>query len=271
MLSDAIGLFLRDVSFAYADGFSVSKISLQVPRGQMICILGPNGSGKTTLLKLATGVLAPASGDIRVDGTDLRRLSRKQVAQRVAVVPQQMNIPFAYTVEEVTLLGRTPFIHGLREEGRRDREIAATAMGLTNTTEFKSRYFNDLSGGERQKTVLAMALAQEPRLLFLDEPTAHLDINHQIEILALLQKLNREKSITIVAVMHDLNLAALYFERLVLLDHGSIVADGSPNDVITEEIIHKVFSSSVEVGQHPRVSVPQIVILPPNVRPKHGL
>jgi iron complex transport system ATP-binding protein len=263
MPSEPTDLLLHDVSFSYSDGFALPRINLQVPARQMACMLGPNGSGKTTLLKLASGVLHPTRGDVRVGGVSLDTLTRKQVAQRMAVVPQQFNIPFAYTVEEVALLGRTPFVHGLGGETRRDRQIATSALELTCMAGFSSRFFNDLSGGERQKTVLAMALAQEPRLLLLDEPTAHLDINHQVEILELLRNLNRDKQITVVAVMHDLNLAALYFERLVLLNHGCIVADGSPSQVITEDILHKVFSTAVAVGRHPKTSVPQIVIMPP--------
>ena len=130
----------------------------------MAGLLGPNGSGKTTLLRLATGVLTPAEGEVRVGGVSLGKLSRKQVAQRIAVVPQQFNIPFAYTVEEVVLLGRTPFIHGLAGEGKGDRQMVSTALELTGMIGFRNRYFNDLSGGERQKVVLAMALAQEPAL-----------------------------------------------------------------------------------------------------------
>ena len=160
-------------------------------------------------------------------GVSLKKLLRRAVAQRIAVVPQQFNIPFAYTVEEVVLLGRTPFVHGLAGESKRDRQMASNALELTGMIGFRNRYFNDLSGGERQKAVLAMALAQEPALLLLDEPTSHLDISHQVEILELLRKLNREKKVTVVAAMHDLNLAALYFERLVLLNHGLVFADGS--------------------------------------------
>jgi iron complex transport system ATP-binding protein len=262
MLSEPTDLLLLDASFSYADGFALHHINLLVPGGQMVGLLGPNGSGKTTLLRLATGVLTPSKGNVRVGGVSLGELSRKKVAQRIAVVPQQFNIPFAYTVEEVVLLGRTPFVHGLVGNGKRDRQIASTALELTGMVGFRNRYFNDLSGGERQKTVLAMALAQEPTLLLLDEPTAHLDISHQIEILELLQKLNRERKVTVVAAMHDLNLAALYFERLVLLDRGSVFADGSPDSVITKEIIHRVFSATVEVGRHPKTFAPQIIILP---------
>jgi iron complex transport system ATP-binding protein len=262
MLFEPSDLTVKDASFSYVDGFSLRHISLQVYSGQMVGLLGPNGSGKTTLLKLATGILTPGEGEVDVGGVSLRKLSRKQAAQRIAVVPQQFNIPFAYTVAEVVLLGRTPFVHGLAGEDEEDRQIALEAMTLCGMTSFKDRYFNDLSGGERQKAVLAMALAQEPTLLILDEPTAHLDINHQVEIMELLRKLNHEKKVTIIAAIHDLNLASLYFDRLILLDHGSVFADGSPEEVITKKIISQVFSAQVEVSRHPRALVPQITIIP---------
>jgi iron complex transport system ATP-binding protein len=262
MLSEPANLLLQDVGFAYTGGFALHHINLSVYGGEMAGLLGPNGSGKTTLLKLATGVLPLAEGDICVDGVSLRKISRKEAAQRIAVVPQQFNIPFAYSVEEVVLLGRTPFVRGLFGEDKRGHQIVTDALEVTGMIEFRNRYFNELSGGERQKVVMAMALAQEPTLLLLDEPTAHLDISHQIEILELLRKLNREKKVTVVAAMHDLNLAALYFDRLVLLDHGSIFADGTPDTVITKETIRKVFSASVDVSRHPRSHVPQIVMLP---------
>jgi iron complex transport system ATP-binding protein len=162
------------------------------------------------------------------------------------------------------MLGRTPFLKGLAGESKRDHQIVSDVLELTGMAGFRKRYFNELSGGERQKIVLAMALAQEPVILLLDEPTSHLDISHQIEILELLRKFNREKKVTIVAAMHDLNLAALYFERLVLLGRGFIFADGSPDEVITGENIQKVFSAKVEIARHPKTFVPQIVLLPGN-------
>jgi iron complex transport system ATP-binding protein len=264
MPSEAAGLFLHDAGFSYPGGFALHHINLLVNGGEMVALLGPNGSGKTTLLKLATGVITPAEGEVQVGGKSLGNLSRKQVAQRMAVVPQQFTIPFAYTVEEIVMLGRTPFVRGFLGEAKRDKEIVSLALELTGMTGFRDRFFNDLSGGERQKAVLAMSLAQEPTLLLLDEPTAHLDINHQVEIMELLRKLNREKKITVIAAMHDLNLAALYFERLVLLDRGSIYTDGSPETVITREIIQSVFSATVAVGRHPTALVPQVTILPSN-------
>ena len=264
MHSEPANLLLQDAGFAYTGGFALHHINLFVPGGQMAGLLGPNGSGKTTLLKLATGVLPLAEGDIYVGGVSLRKISRRAAAQRIAVVPQQFNIPFAYTVEEVVLLGRTPFIRGFWSEDKRGRQMVSDALEITGMIDFRNRYFNELSGGERQKIVLAMALAQEPTLLLLDEPTTHLDISHQIEILELLRKLNREKKVTIIAAMHDLNLAALYFERLVLLGSGLIFADGSPDGVITAENIQKIFSAKVEITRHPKTSVPQIVLLPGN-------
>ena len=265
MHSKTNDLLVGDASFSYGDGFALNHINLFVPDGQMVGLLGPNGSGKTTVLKLAAGVLIPSGGDVKVGGVSLKKLPRRDIAQRIAVVPQELNIPFAYTVEEVVLLGRTPFLHGLAGESKRDRQIVADVLERTGMMEFRNRYFNELSGGERQKVVLAMALAQEPTILLLDEPTSHLDISHQVEILELLRKLNHEKKVTVVAAMHDLNLAALYFERLVLLGPGVVFADGSPDEVITKEIIQKVFSAKVEITRHPKTSAPQIVLLPDNL------
>jgi iron complex transport system ATP-binding protein len=270
MRSEPNDLLFKDAGFSYANGFALNHINLLVPNGQLMALLGPNGSGKTTLLRLATGVLVPSEGDISIGGASLKKLLRKTIARRIAVVPQDFNIPFAYTVEEVVLLGRTPFIHNLTGESKRDWQIVSFALELTGMADFRNRYFNDLSGGERQKVVLAMALAQEPTLLLLDEPTSHLDINHQVEILELIRKLNREKKVTVIAAMHDLNLATLYFERLVLLDHGLIFADGSPDEVITKEIIQKVFSTKVEIARHPKTSVPQIVLLLPDIQLNNG-
>ncbi len=257
-----ISLDLCRVSFSYTDVPALHHIDLMVEKGEMVALLGPNGSGKTTLIKLASGVLHPAEGDIHLDGSSLRQLKRRQVAQRVAVVPQQFHMPFAFTLREVVLLGRTPFLKAFSNEGERDQQAVNRAMELIGIEELGQRFFNELSGGERQKGILAMALAQEPKLLLLDEPTAHLDINHQMEILELVKGLNREQGITVIGAMHDLNLAALYFDRLVLLKEGSIFADGTPSQVLTEETIQEVFCASVQVMQHPSMKTPHIVITP---------
>jgi iron complex transport system ATP-binding protein len=262
MLSNSAGLLFQNISFSYDTGFSFKGLDLSILDGQMIALLGPNGCGKTTLLKLASGVLSPVAGNIKLFDTDLKKLSRRQIARQIAVVPQQFNIPFAYSVKELVLLGRTPFANDFSGETRRDRKIVAESLKLTEMSAFADRYFNELSGGERQKTIIAMALAQEPKILLLDEPTSHLDINHMLEILELLKSLNQNKKLTVVAALHDLNLASIYFNRLVLLDRGNIFADGSPTEVITERTITQVFSTNVQVNQHPTISVPQITVLP---------
>mgnify|MGYP006269432727 CR=1 FL=1 len=262
MLSNSNSLFMNKVSFSYFNGLVLRDINLSITDGEMVGLIGPNGCGKTTLLKLASGILSPVRGEISLGGVNLRKLSRKKVAQHVAVVPQYFNIPFAFTVEEVVLLGRTPFVNAMSGETKRDREMSVMALELAGINHLQNRYFNDLSGGERQKVILAMALAQEPKMLLLDEPTTHLDISHQCEILELVKKLNREQGVTVVAAMHDLNLASLFFDRLVLLKDGIIVADGTPQEVLTENKIQEVFSASVKVSQHPVTSVPHIVVLP---------
>ncbi len=261
-------LIMKDISFSYLNGFSLRQVSLMVEKGEMVALLGPNGSGKTTLIKLAAGVLNPERGEVLLGEARLRKLSRKEIARRVAVVPQSFNIPFAFTVAEVVMLGRTPFINTLSGEGERDRSIARRAMELTGIEQFSKRTFNELSGGERQKSILAMALAQEPKLILLDEPTAHLDINHQVEILELVKGLNREQGVTVLGAMHDLNLAALYFDRLVLLKEGAIFAQGPPAAVLTEKTIYDVFGAAVHIQPHPSAEVPHIVILPKDNNPR---
>lgn len=257
-----IDLQICHVSFSYLDGLVLHNIDLSVKAGEIVGLLGPNGSGKTTLLKLASGILKPTQGEIKLDGSSLSQLSRKSIARNIAVVPQQFHIPFAFTASEVVMLGRTPFLRPLAEETEADRRLVNNALELVGIRELKERRFDELSGGERQKVILAMALAQQPKLLLLDEPTVHLDITHQVEILELVKRLNVEEGLTVIAAMHDLNLAALYFDRLILLKEGRVWADGTPNQVLTEAKISEVFSASVRVEQHPLTGVPHIVIMP---------
>ena len=260
-------LLIRKVAFSYLDGLVFQDLSLAIEEGEMVGLLGPNGSGKTTLIKLAAGVLRPTGGKVQLDGTNLNKLSRREIAQRVAVVPQQFHMPFAFTVEEMVLLGRIPFIKTLTGETAEDRSAVHHAVQMLGIEHLKGRTFNELSGGERQKVILAMTLAQEPRLLLLDEPTQHLDIAHQVEILELIRGFNKERGLTVVGAMHDLNLAALYFDRLILLKDGSIYASGSPAEVLTAENIERVYSASVHVGKHPLADVPNLVVLPRNKQP----
>ena len=257
-----ISLQISQAYFSYLDGLVLHDINLSIRAGEMVGLLGPNGSGKTTLIKLVSGILKPNQGEIRLDGSSLSRLSRKSVARSLAVVPQQFHIPFAFTIGEVVMLGRIPFLKAFAEESKVDRQFVANTMDLVGISELKERRFDELSGGERQKVILAMALAQQPRLLLLDEPIVHLDIAHQVEILELVKRLNMEQGLTVIGAMHDLNLAALYFDRLILLKEGRIWADGVPAQVLTEDIIRNVFSASVRVEPHPVTGVPHIVVMP---------
>ena len=257
-----ISLQIRQVYFSYLDGLVLDNINLSIEAGEMVGLLGPNGSGKTTLIKLASGVLKPNQGQIWLDGYKLSQLSRKSIARSVAVVPQQFHIPFAFTTGEVVTLGRIPFLRAFAEESEADRRLVTNALELVGISELQERRFDELSGGERQKVILAMALAQQPKLLLLDEPIVHLDITHQVEILELVRRLNVEQGITVIAAMHDLNLASLYFDRLILLKEGSVVADGAPAQVLTEDRIEEVFSASVRVEPHPVTGVPHIVVMP---------
>lgn len=241
-------LQLQDVTFGYGSRPLFYTLSLQVQRGEMVGLLGPNGSGKTTLLRLMSGFLQPQRGHVLLEGRDLQRWGRKKVAQRIAVVPQELHVPFAFTVEHMVNLGRTPFVTSFfGTPTRQDRLIVEDAIEAARIEPLAERVFNELSGGERQRVMIAMALAQQPLVLLLDEPTSHLDIKYQIETLELVQKLNRERGVTIVAAIHDLNLAARYFSRLVLFQRG-VVADAGPAEVLEPGLLRRVYGVNVQVG-----------------------
>ena len=243
----SILLEVKGVSFGYERVPLLYDVHLQVHKGEMVGLLGPNGSGKTTLLRLVSGVLRPQQGTIVLDGRDLQDWGRRGVAQKIAVVPQELHVPFAFTVEQMVSLGRTPYIKLLGSSSRKDDDIVQDVMHAADVISLARRVFNELSGGERQRVVVAMALAQQPKLLLLDEPTAHLDIKYQIEMLELVQRLNIEREVTVIAALHDLNLAARYFPRLVLF-HRGIVADDGPAVVLEPHLLKRVFGIDIQVG-----------------------
>jgi iron complex transport system ATP-binding protein len=247
---------LRNVSFAYPASaerrtrpFALSDLSLEISAGEIIGVIGPNSSGKTTLIRLLTRVLEPAVGEIRLEGVLVGRLSRTDLARRVAVVPQGILPQFPFTVGELALMGRYPHDPGRYFESPRDRAVAREAMEATGVLELADMPLEHLSGGERQRAVIARALAQEPRVLILDEPTAHLDLRYQVEAAALLRRLNRERGMTILLVSHDLNLAAEVCDRLLLLDGGRPAAIGSPEAVLDEALLGSVFGCGVVVDK----------------------
>jgi len=256
-------LSAQNLSFSYANVPTLIDIDFALECGALRALLGPNGSGKTTLLKLLTGILQPTRGAVLYDDADLKTLSRREIARRVALVPQELNLQFGFSVRQMVMLGRTPHVSALGGPSKQDREVVERVMEMTEIQEMRERVVTELSGGEQQRVVIAMALAQEPQALLLDEPTVHLDISHQIEILDLVRKLNRERGLTVLATMHDLNLAALYFDDLVMLERGRIVAQGTPSDVLNAERIREVFNANVLIQPHPaRGDAPQVVLLP---------
>ena len=240
-------LDVRGVTFGYERMPLLYDVQLQVRKGEMVGLLGPNGSGKTTLLRLVSGVLLPQQGTIVLDGHNLQDWGRRGIARNIAVVPQELHVPFAFTVEQMVSLGRTPYINLLGSRSSKDDNIVQDAMRAADVIPLARRIFNELSGGERQRVIVAMALAQQPKLLLLDEPTAHLDIKYQIDMLELVQTLNHERGVTIIAALHDLNLAARYFPRLVLFQRG-IVADAGPAEVLEPHLLKRVYGIDVQVG-----------------------
>lgn len=262
-MTDTPVVAAQGVDFSYYNGLVLRDVTLSLAPGAMVSLIGPNGSGKTTLLKILCGLLKPKRGEVLLGGRDIGRLSRRQVAREVALVPQELSVPFDFTVREMVTLGRTPYVRHLRGMTAQDHEVVERMLALTNTEALAHRPFNELSGGEQQRVIIAMALAQEPRVLLLDEPVVHLDVNHQVEILELIRRLNRQAGLTVLATMHDLNLASLYFDRLILLNEGRIVASGSPSEVLREDTIRSVFRAEVRIQPHPVRPRPQLVLLPP--------
>jgi iron complex transport system ATP-binding protein len=246
-----------DVSFAYGhrqrDTLPVlDRVSLEVQRGTIVGLLGPNGSGKTTLLRLLSGVLLPRSGQVLIDGRPLSQLTRRDVARRIAVVPQETRTAFDFSVIDMVLMGRYPHLGPFELEGAADQDIARDAMAATGTAALADRPFSTLSGGEKQRVVVASALAQASELLLLDEPTAALDLRFQFEIAALLKRLNAERGTTLVVSTHDLNLAASLCQRVILLRQGRVIAHGAIEDTLTEGNIRRLYDVDAEVAFHPR-------------------
>jgi iron complex transport system ATP-binding protein len=241
-----------DVSFAYGAAPVLHHVSLVVPPGRIVGLLGPNGSGKTTLLRLMAGTLSPVSGEVQIDGADIRTLSRREIAARIAVVPQETHSAFDFTVLDIVLMGRYPHLRAFELEGGSDLAIARDALAATGTARLEHRLFATLSGGEKQRVVIAGALAQASHALLLDEPTASLDLGYQLAIAQLLTRLNRERGTTMMVSTHDLNLAASLCSELVLIREGRIIAQGSTDAVLTAANVRAAYDVDAEVGYNTR-------------------
>lgn len=241
---------------------AIDTLSLTVESGEFVGILGPNGSGKTTLLRILASALKPGSGTVLLDGEDISKMPCKAIARKIAVVPQNGYIPFHFSVLEIVLMGREPHMRRFAREDQQDMDIALLAMKSTGVIRFAGRSVLELSYGERQRVMIARALAQEPGILLADEPTSHLDPGYQVEIMDVLKSLSERENLAVLAVLHDVNLASLYCDRLILLDHGKIVAEGSPWEVVREEILESVYGVKTVVKPHPVIGCPQVMLVP---------
>lgn len=260
-------LQVEKVSGGYGDEPVVKSVSFHVEKGEMLGILGPNGSGKSTLLKIISGILPAESGTVTIDGQQASLYSQKEFARKVAVLPQLHAHAFSHTVRETIELGRYPHQSGLFSSwSAEDEKAVVEAMDSTGVTRYEKHSIELLSGGEQQRVFVAQALAQEAPILLLDEPTNHLDIAHQQQLLDTIRKQAVENGLTVVSVFHDINLASLYCDRLLLMDEGQVSKIGLPQEVVKEEAIQSVYNAHVKAGPHPEMPKPQIILLPDRIR-----
>jgi iron complex transport system ATP-binding protein len=242
----------ESVSFGYDGGFTLEDATVTITPGSLTGLLGPNGCGKTTLLKLLCGVLRASSGRVLLRDRPLTTMTRRELARHVAVVPQETHPAFEYSVMEMVLMGRHPHLSAFQLEGPEDFEIAGQALEATATEHLADRNYMTLSGGEKQRVVIASALAQATEILLLDEPTASLDLGYQLEVAGLLARLNRERHVTMVLATHDLNLAASLCSRLVVMRAGRILAQGAIRDVLTADTVQQLYDVDADVEFHQR-------------------
>ncbi|MFK9090504.1 adenosylcobinamide amidohydrolase [Bacillus salipaludis] len=256
-------LSVQHVSGGYGDESVLKNITFDVNQGELFGVLGPNGSGKTTLLKMISGILPIKQGEIYISGKKLQEFGIKQLAQMVAVLSQHSSQTFPYTVKETVSLGRYAHQKGwFQTWSDEDESVVQRVMDQTGISSFQHKNIQALSGGEKQRVFLAQALAQEPEILLLDEPTNHLDLSYQKELLDLLKRWTMEKGLTVISIFHDLNLAGLYCDRLLLLEKGTININHIPNEVLKEDRIRDVYHTKIQRHPHPKVAAPQMVLLP---------
>lgn len=262
-------LTVQQVTGGYTGESVIKNVSFELNKGELFGILGPNGSGKTTLLKMLSGILPFEQGEVLLKGKSLKSYSAKELAKIIAVLPQHSIQAFSYTVKETVSLGRYAHQKGwFQTWSTEDERIVMQVMKQTGVAHFENHYIHQLSGGERQRVFLAQALAQEPEILLLDEPTNHLDLSFQKDLLDALKGWTKEKELTVISIFHDLNLAGLYCDRLLLLENGEININHTPNEVLREERIRDVYKTKIKKQPHPHVAAPQMVLLPSTVAEK---
>ena len=252
---------VNSISFRYHENWVLEDVSFRVEKGEFVGVIGPNGSGKTTLLKILYHLLKPQKGEILFELVPMKKMDRADIAKRIAVVAQETQLLFPFNVLETVLMGRSPYLGHLMFESEKDLEISKKAMAWTHILPFSERSIDELSGGERKRVFIARALAQEPEVVLLDEPTANLDIHHQMDFLNLILTLNRERGLSIVMATHDMNIASEFCDRLILLQGGKIYKMGTPQEVITRENIESVYGCEVWIDQNPISGMPRISLL----------
>jgi iron complex transport system ATP-binding protein len=247
-------LSLKNVHFSYLNfrtgkpEFNISNINLDFEKGEFVSVLGPNGTGKSTLLKIIASSLKPNSGELFFNGKTYKQITRRDLASKIAFVPQATLSVFSYSVYEIVMMGRTPYLNFYGYESDTDRKIVKEALKIVDIFHLKDKNINEISGGEAQLAYIARAIAQQPEIILLDEPNAHLDIKHQISIFNLIKELNMNYNLMVISVSHDLNLAGYYSNRIILLKNGSIFKDDSPEKILTAENIRQVFEVDSTVG-----------------------
>jgi iron complex transport system ATP-binding protein len=255
-----IELEMRNVSLGYDHHPVLKDISFRASPGELAGLIGPNGSGKSTIIKALSGLLHPTTGQVLADGRNIDSIPRRELACLVGVVPQMPLLPSTFSAFEIVLMGRNPHLGLFQSEGRKDWEITREAMEKTGTMPLANRHINELSGGEIQSLLIARVLVQETSAILLDEPTANLDIGRQMDMLELIKHLCREKNLTVLASLHDLNLAAQYCDRLLLIDDTGIYAQGTPQEVITDANIKQVYGVEHCVYAHPANGLPTVLL-----------
>ncbi len=262
---------IKNLTLHYGSRPVVRNVSVCVEEGEFFVIIGPNGAGKTSLLKALSGLHPISSGAVALRQQPISDYSRRALARNLAMVPQQINADFPFTVAETVLMGRYPHLGLLSVEGREDLKLAEQAMELTEVSQLASRRLGQLSGGERQRVIIARAICQQSKILLLDEPTASLDPAHQLRIMDLMERLRQQEQLTIVMVSHDLNLASTYADRLLLLKEGEVEKIGTPQQVLTQEQLSKSYGCTLLVDENPLLGTPRVSLVSQRIAEKHNM
>jgi iron complex transport system ATP-binding protein len=252
----------KNLSHSFGENLILRNVSFQVPKRDFFIIIGPNGSGKTTLMKIIAGILTPQNGELKILNRSINQYHRKALARTISFVPQMLFVDFPFTVTEIVLMGRSPYLGILGLEEEKDVEIANQAIAFTGLENLAHRKLDQLSGGEQQRVFIAKAICQEPDIILLDEPTASLDLAYQVRIMDLMEQLKTEKGITVVMISHDVNLAAMYADHLLLLHKGQVLCQGLPDEVITYQTLEAAYGCTLLVDESPLGKNPRVTLVP---------